>query len=156
MKFAILPIGLLQAGSLLDSLYEQSQSQINNGIHNLPHVTASPSVTIPIELEDHDQYYGPLYIGSSFENCHVIYDTMSPWTTVNVASAVNHQLSSDYDPFKSTSDYPIFHDVYSSDGEVTQMHEQATEHLGQVQLSGYKNMETMCLKQTEHRSERSL
>lgn len=36
-----------------------------------------------------------------------------------------------------------------------EVHEQATQHFGDVQLHGLKDKETMCLKQLQHRSERT-
>ena len=57
---------------------------------------------VDVEVQSDNSYYGlrygPLYIGSNFEQGHLIYDTLSSWTTMNVASAKGAKMTSDYDP----------------------------------------------------------
>lgn len=42
-----------------------------------------------INVTPKNNYFGPLYIGSSFELSEVVYDTVSGWTAVNVEKAIN-------------------------------------------------------------------
>ena len=42
---------------------------------------------VTVEVQDNNDYTGPIFIGQNFENEKVIYDTMISWTSVNVAGA---------------------------------------------------------------------
>ena len=42
---------------------------------------------VTVEVQDNNDYTGPIFIGENFENEKVIYDTMISWTSVNVAGA---------------------------------------------------------------------
>jgi len=52
---------------------------------------------VTVEVQDNNDYTGPIFIGESFINEKVIYDTMISWTSVNVAGAQGATLKSNYD-----------------------------------------------------------
>ena len=56
-----------------------------------------------VEVQDNNDYTGPLYVGSSFFNEKVIYDTMISWTSINVAGAYGASMPSKYDEKQSTT-----------------------------------------------------
>ena len=70
--------------------------------------------TVAMEVQGNNDYYGPLYVGSNFEYTHVVYDTTSAWTSVNIQGASGAKMVSDYDTQESITDYPIFHPVYDA------------------------------------------
>ena len=49
-----------------------------------PKVEASGNVVAIETGTDNNDYFGPLYVGSNFEYSHVVYDTMSSWTAINI------------------------------------------------------------------------
>ena len=79
---------------------------------------------VDIEVEENNEYYGPLYIGSLFEYAHMVYDTTSTWTAVLVSGGRGSTMTSDYDPLRSNTDSSIYHDIYNSEtGETNKVHE---------------------------------
>lgn len=104
-------------------------------------------LSVDIEVTSNNEYFGPMYIGSNFEYCRLVYDTTSAWTSVLVAKAKGAKMVSEYDMLKSDTDVAIFHEVYDPNTQLSeQVHEQATNHFGAVQLHGMKETEYMCLK----------
>jgi hypothetical protein len=47
-----------------------------------PRVEATSRV-ISLEVKGNNDYFGPLYVGSNYEQTSMIYDTTSSWITVN-------------------------------------------------------------------------
>jgi len=43
---------------------------------------AAQSGTIEIDVRGTSDYYGPVYAGKDYKLNHMIYDTMSEWTTI--------------------------------------------------------------------------
>lgn len=58
---------------------------------------------VEIEVEEDNEYYGPLFIGSTFEYAHMVYDTTSTWTSVIIQGARGAKMTSDYNPARSTT-----------------------------------------------------
>lgn len=68
---------------------------------------------ITIHVTPKNNYFGPLFIGSSFEDAQVVYDTVSGWTTVNVEKAINAQMKSEYDPENSDTAVSQWRDYWN-------------------------------------------
>ena len=51
-------------------------------------------IKVPVTVQDNNDYTGPIFIGETFINEKVIYDTMIAWTAVNVAGAKGATLKS--------------------------------------------------------------
>lgn len=49
--------------------------------------TTGNGLKVTVEVQDNNDYTGPIYIGQTFTNEKVIYDTMISWTSVNVQGA---------------------------------------------------------------------
>ena len=90
-------LGLAQTVAVDQDLQWDQLERVNM---NRPKVGASGYI-VDVEIEENNEYYGPLYIGTNFEYAHMVYDTTSAWTSVLVASAKGSTMMSEYDPLKS-------------------------------------------------------
>lgn len=72
---------------------------------------------VTVEVQDNNDYTGPIYIGSNFVNEKVIYDTMISWTSVNVAGAKGATLPSKYDERTSNTSEAIYREVWDQTTE---------------------------------------
>ena len=91
-------------------------------------------------------YYGPLFVGSNYEYCHVIYDTMSSITSVNLENARGKQSRSTYDFRTSETAEAVYVVSYDSEGDEFEQIKTGTLQYGEhIVLSGKKYMDQMCL-----------
>ena len=109
--------------------------------HDHPHVEAAANM-IDVEVRGNTDYFSTLYVGSHFDENHMVYDTMSDWTIVVGNHARGSSFPGNYDENESETAKKVTRNLEGSNRALT-----ASVDLGTVDFMGRVYKETMCLKQ---------
>ena len=108
-----------------------------------PKVLATAN-SIDLDIRNNADYNGPFYIGSSYKENHLIYDTMADQTIIVNDGAKGSQFPGNYDKNQSESAIPVYFDANKS------LIESDHINLGSVLFNGQKYKEKVCLKQARN------
>ena len=101
-------------------------------------VDGAPSNSIQLEFGSSEldfYYHGPLYVGSHYEYSHMVYDTMSPTTSVNIVHCRGQGLESSYDiSISETRDQITFEEVNPETDESIEVPLRGNMHYGEYKF----------------------
>ena len=95
-------------------------------------------------MRGNNDYFGPLYVGSSYREERMIYDTASQWITIDNMEIPNAELISNYDVGESTSAVAQYLDDAKTQPDMIDL------DFGSVAFQGQKYTDNMCLVQTRN------
>ena len=110
-----------------------------------PQVQGKSNV-LQLEVRGSNDYYGHLFTGSEYRETRMIFDTTTPWTTVNTNGIATAQLVSNYDLEESTSAKPI---KGATNNAADDLNDTFLKH-GTVGFTGNEYRDKMCLYQTRN------